>query len=1085
MRWGLPVACVYSKKRDVGVSFCPELAGHIRPISCLMERDGGKVTVTVRRRYIRIEPNASTESVLYVAPHTGDWRSSLGWVRDQWPDLFFAKFPKVEQLHYPACAGVGPAADREGMAPYVGEIQHTKWYGEDIPEEEEWYSRIHTIWWKMKEDNYPGLPDEDAGHLAIQRWLLDHEIPAKYAGTRTAKQIEGFEFRDGPDHMTRELVNRHIDHLHEADFKVCWYYCPMEAWGAYMKKVWPGGLVYGGQQFFPASWPHEDSLARPQYYSWGSYVTNPDPDTPFGQHLVKQVENLFTFYPEIDGIYIDQPFHVELDFSRDDGISTVEGRPVSNTGYGFDKLMQRIQEIAHGKGKFIWCNIPVDIAQARWMDVMQQESRGPSAMERQKFHSIGDRISLTLFPSSEVTFFDGTSNNEYFDHVALAAGFIQRLHSNYEGQRRALEDLAQGKRHNSFTFQYLFAMLRGRSWVLEPHCLELPEDCFGNIFRTKAGNVLVPVILKGTTTTTTPYQRYDLPVTVRIKEADKVRAAYLVSWDHLGLKKLPFDRRGAEISVTIPRQRSVSMLLFAASGRYVALDPGVVLRGAPQIRLALDNWTNAPWSFEGTFSGFVSSNVEREVAPSSSAAVELPCDWAKAPANENGLRAFSLDTETHTSIPEVRLPGDPAAEPFEVFVDDPLMVDVVPPGPVKAGAGTSLLLTGANNTSGDLSVALTFSSTATDFETLERLTLSPGQRRRIPVAFTPRKPGRHDIKVTARAGDLSTSVTRSIVVHRAGLADGDFRHVRSAWITVDTFSQDMGGARPWTVFVNDVKATEIQPDSAGAHHGLWRSELPQSGRFELSAEAIKALKRVNEIRISNPNRDASPYPIKYGFKVRDLTLHLGIADGTLLAVAAPGPTLTSNRDWLYGEGRRFPLDKDLRWQIVIAKGPASDIPDLGENLALAGKALDLGSLFAGNEGALGVSDPPGAGPSALNDGDGGTRVVGASGYHRYGLEFDAPVTFDTLVLREYGERIQTVEIRLGDDASSMELIHPDPPDVRFNWYQAPFRQRISGDIVIRTGERSARRVEVNLYIAHSTGVAPPSVREIELYLTGR
>ena len=1084
VRWGLPVASVYSMKRDVGLGLCPELAGHIRPITCLMERKGDVVTMRIRRRFIRIEPEGSAQSILYLTPHPGDWRSALSWVRDRWKDLFFVEFPEVERLHYPACAGVGPAAALEGTAPYVGEIQHTKWYGEDIPEEEEWYSRVHTMWWNMKKDDYPGLPDEDAGHLAIQQWLLDHKVPEKYAGTRTAKQIEGFEFSDGPDHMTRELINRHIDHLHEADFKVCWYYCPMEAWGAYMKKVWPGGLVYGGQQFFPPSWPDEDSLATPQYYNWGSYVTNPDPDTPFGRHLVKQVETLFTSYPEIDGIYIDQPFHVELDFSRDDGISTVEGRPVSNTGYGFDKLMQRIQEIAHNKGKFIWCNIPVDIAQARWMDVMQQESRGPSAMERQKFHSIGDRISLTLFPSSEVTFFDGTSNNEYFNHVALAAGFIQRLHSNYEGQRRALEDLAEGKRHNSFTFQYLFAMLRGRSWVLEPHCLELPPSCTGNIFRTKAGNILAPVILRDTTTTT-PHMRYDLPVTVRVKDAADVRAAYLVSWDHLGPKKLPFEREGDKISVIIPRQRSVSMLLLATTGRYVALDSVAIDRGTPQLRLALDNWTDTPWHFRGTFTGLVSSSIDRDLSPGESVRVQLPCDWTKTPANENDLRVFLLETETHSSIPEVRLPGDPATEPFEVFVDDPLVLDVAAPLSVRADERTTLGVTVANHSANAVSVALLFKGPDVHFEAPASIALDAGERRIVPVTFEAKNPGNRRLTVAAQAGDASAEAARVVIVERTGVAEGDLAHIGAAWVTLDTFSQDMGGAKPWTLSINGVEAAKIRGDSAGGNHGMWRSQIPQSGRFDLTTRAIKALKRVNEVRISNPNRDASPYPIAYGFKVRDLTLHLGIEDGTELNIEAGGRVLTSNGDWLYAEGVRAALDEDIVWEIVIPRGPASDIPDLGRNLATRAKAVDVGSLFAGNRGKLGGTDPRKVGVAALNDGDADTRVVAASGYHRWALVFEKPVTFDTLLLKEYGNRIKAVEIRMGADADSMKAIHPDPPDVRNNWYQAPYGEKVHDRIIITTGRRTARRIEVNLYRAHSTSVSPPSVSEMELYLTGR
>ena len=90
--------------------------------------------------------------------------------------------------------------------------------------------------------------------------------------------------------------------------------------------------------------------------------------------------------------------------------------------------------------------------------------------------------------------------------------------------------------------------------------------------------------------------------------------------------------------------------------------------------------------------------------------------------------------------------------------------------------------------------------------------------------------------------------------------------------------------------------------------------------------------------------------------------------------------------------------------------------------------------------------------------------------------------FDTVVLTEYGDRVCAVEILLGDNPDSAEFVHPDPPAVRRNWLRPPFGKKTGDEIVIKTGRRTARRIEVNLYRARSTSVAPPSVREVELYL---
>ena len=63
--------------------------------------------------------------------------------------------------------------------------------------------------------------------------------------------------------------------------------------------------------------------------------------------------------------------------------------------------------------------------------------------------------------------------------------------------------------------------------------------------------------------------------------------------------------------------------------------------------------------------------------------------------------------------------------------------------------------------------------------------------------------------------------------------------------------------------------------------------------------------------LSNPNRNAAPYGRKYGFKVRDLTLHLALSDGSVVAAPVGGPVFTSNPDWPYAEGKRFPLGEDF------------------------------------------------------------------------------------------------------------------------------------------------------------------------------
>ena len=69
--------------------------------------------------------------------------------------------------------------------------------------------------------------------------------------------------------------------------------------------------------------------------------------------------------------------------------------------------------------------------------------------------------------------------------------------------------------------------------------------------------------------------------------------------------------------------------------------------------------------------------------------------------------------------------------------------------------------------------------------------------------------GTLDLSITADGDDVQAAVTRKLRVVRTGLADEDLPRIASASVVLDSFSQDMGGAKPWTLYVNNVQAAEV------------------------------------------------------------------------------------------------------------------------------------------------------------------------------------------------------------------------------------------------------------------------------------
>ena len=233
VRWGLPVAAVYSKGRDLGISFAPELEDHIMPISCVMERQGDTARVHIRRRYVRLEPKGTAKRTLYLAAHEGDWRPALAWVRNRWQKHFYAQLPNTEQYLLLGLGGSAPGLALEKNMPYMLDYRFQKWYGLDVPTDEEWRVHIDTPLWRMRQDGVEGLPGPEANYEEVLAWFEkgEFDVPEKYRGT-AAEMALGYDASEFPYRVTRDHVNAYLDYVHEQGFKGVWYTDFPEAWGA-------------------------------------------------------------------------------------------------------------------------------------------------------------------------------------------------------------------------------------------------------------------------------------------------------------------------------------------------------------------------------------------------------------------------------------------------------------------------------------------------------------------------------------------------------------------------------------------------------------------------------------------------------------------------------------------------------------------------------------------------------------------------------------------------------------------------------------------------------------------------------------
>jgi len=51
---------------------------------------------------------------------------------------------------------------------------------------------------------------------------------------------------------------------------------------------------------------------------------NSDPALPFGRDITRQIDGMMARYPDLNGVFLDQPCYNVLDQAHDDGITAGE-----------------------------------------------------------------------------------------------------------------------------------------------------------------------------------------------------------------------------------------------------------------------------------------------------------------------------------------------------------------------------------------------------------------------------------------------------------------------------------------------------------------------------------------------------------------------------------------------------------------------------------------------------------------------------------------------------------------------------------------------------------------------------------------
>ncbi len=660
---------------------------------------------------------------------------------------------------------------------------------------------------------------------ALKKRLPPDQRPAEGAPWR---ELQAFVEKQEPPTMTLAAVNDYIRRLHTHNMKGLIYFNPTEAWAPWAADQFPRDRA-----LTPAGKP------IPVWYE--SCAMIPDKDRAWGKYLLEQLRGQLRIFPEVDGVFFDQS---------------------AGGGHDLTALCAEACRLVRAQGKICWWNGPYNIELAALADGMMSEGGGDARYrhltEMSQYYAMAGKPIVSLGPATTAAY------AEMLAHAVFP------------------QPVGQSNRELGERWSPLFRWLRNQRWVLEADALDALPEMTANLYRVPGDSLVVTLVRNPLPTDATP-PVHDVPFTVRVPEAPRVRGAYLLAPDLRGYHKLPLIHEGTTLRVVVPRMGPAAAIVLARKGVFAALEGGLhVVRGhTTPVRWVLDNWSDTPArAVLGVDSPFGGKQAEVEVFPGTTGALTASL---AVPANYEPGRAALTTT---ARVGETEYGGN-----AELWIDSPLMLTAQAPPRVSDDAPLEVGVRLLSHLGTPADVRVEATSPALRFEVPAQTVAAPADAS-VTLRF-PAKPilsGDAVVRIRATGpGDVTAEAEVAVQVLATALGPTALKHVRAAELLMDVFGVDGGSYAHKPVSINGVAIGDVPPGS-GDH---WATASPLS----LPAEAIRTLQEHNQITIDNTVADA--------FKVRNLSMRLHLRGGVTAVSGVDRGVYTGWTEWLYGEGKCF------------------------------------------------------------------------------------------------------------------------------------------------------------------------------------
>jgi len=221
---------------------------------------------------------------------------------------------------------------------------------------------------------------------------------------------------------------------------------------------------------------------------YGALIVDPG-DSFYQQHLLEQARRHIEKLPDSYGICIDRNDWLgSYNTNADDGVSWIDGHPARSLFLSWKDLMSKLGPIMHEAGKVIFVNdCAVRLETLRHIDGIYSEWT-PGFQSYFSYSALlGLRKPVMVWTN------DGELNDAYFQRCLYLGIFPT---APYPNNNHCLRPSALA---DSMFLDYgpLMDAMRGKKWVLEPHCVETTtRDIKVNLFEVPGGYAL-PVTFGG------------------------------------------------------------------------------------------------------------------------------------------------------------------------------------------------------------------------------------------------------------------------------------------------------------------------------------------------------------------------------------------------------------------------------------------------------------------------------------------------------------------------------------------------------------------------------------------------------------